>query len=73
MAGKEKEVKATTEERFVISPTFDKEVYEKIQALAAADERSMAQWLTRYVRDGLKAIKVPEHGNGLAVMSTTAK
>jgi hypothetical protein len=58
-ATKEKEAKTSTEERLVISPSFDAETYAKIKALAEADERSMAQYLTRFVREKIKEVQVP--------------
>jgi len=39
--------------RLTISPTFDKETYDQICKLAAADERSPAQFLARFVRQKL--------------------
>ena len=58
-ATKEKEVKGTAEERLVISPSFYAETYAKIKTLAEADERSMAQYLTRFVREKIKEVQVP--------------
>ena len=59
-ATKEKEMKGTAEERLVISQSFDAETYAKIKALADADERSMAQWLTRYIKSCLRDTENPE-------------
>ena len=72
MAGKEatKEVKAA--ERFIISPAFDADTFAKIKELAERDERSMAQYLARYVREKLKDVKVSDQGSNVKVMSTNA-
>ena len=39
--------------RLTVSPEFDEVTYNKIKKLAESDERSMAQWLSRYVRMAL--------------------
>ena len=41
--------------RLTVSPTLDQETYDKIKALAAEDDRSMAVWTARYLRQQLKS------------------
>ena len=45
------ELKAT---RLTVSPTLDQETYDKIKKLAEEDDRSMAVWTARYLRQQLK-------------------
>ena len=41
--------------RLTVSPTLDQETYDKIKKLAEEDERTMAQWVARYLRQQLKS------------------
>ena len=45
---------AVADKRLTVSPTLDQETYDKIKKLAEEDDRSMAVWTARYLRQQLK-------------------
>jgi|GEM_PF-4126114 len=54
-AGDAVETTPAADKRLTVSPTLDQETYDKIKKLAEDDERTMAQWVARYLRQQLKS------------------